>query len=245
MTDILEYGSTTPMPRWFSYKGGEYNGPVPAFIEDAEWSFIEEGEKRYPQLRAEIEQYLQTRGASLQPYFNTSLVKGEGAWKVAPFYTWGVRNEETCRACPQVDAFLKSIPGLVGAAISVLPPHTEISEHIGDTNTVVRCHLGLSIPPGFPDIGFEVKGEKREWKQGKWLLFLDAFRHRAWNRTDQPRYLLIIDVVLPRFLEYEKDICKNVRSLLRLQALLEKRQWMKKLPGPVLGLIRHYFKFTL
>lgn len=180
----------------------------------------------------------------MQAYFNSSFIGGEGKWEVLNFYFWGKADKENCAACPDLHQFLKTIPGLVTASVSRLSPHTEIKEHFGDTNTVARCHLGLVIPKKLPECGIEVNGEKRAWQEGKWLLFCDAFVHHAWNNSDQFRYVLILDVVLPRFLEQENTITANVRSLLKLQKIIGKKPWIGKLPGPFLGVLRHFYKFT-
>jgi aspartyl/asparaginyl beta-hydroxylase (cupin superfamily) len=241
----------TDIRPWYSFKGQPFDGPFPAFFDEAEWTWLLSWQKDHAEifsaLREEIENFLRTQGQSLQPYFNTRLVEGQGQWKVGNFMFWGERNEKNFTHCPKLDAWLKNLPGMrvLSAAVSVLPPHTEIKPHIGDTSTVARCHLGLSIPASLPDCGIQVNGESRSWNEGEWLIFCDAFEHSAWNRTSEPRYVLIIDILLPQYEEYERDICRNVRSLLKLQALTERRPWVAKLPGKLRGLIRRFYKFTL
>ena len=228
---------------WYSYKGGKYTGNMPAFSDPAKWRWIHESEKVFTAIRIEIENLLSKKNNVLEPYFNSSLVSANGKWEVVNFYFWGKEIKENCEACPELNRFLKSIPGMLTAGVSRLAPHTEIHPHYGDTNMILRCHLGLSIPEGLPNCGIKVKDETREWRNGKWLVFCDAHEHAAWNKTDKFRYILIVDVALPEFAEKKNKIAGNVRSLLALQKKLDKNPWMKKLPGVVLAVMRRWYKY--
>jgi aspartyl/asparaginyl beta-hydroxylase (cupin superfamily) len=227
---------------WYSYMGGNYQGPLPGFYDELDWYELKEGEKLFPVIKHEIELLLSEKNHSLEPYFNSGLTNGK--WEVLNFYFWGEANENNCAACPELTRFLKSIPGLLSATVSKLSPYTDIHPHVGDTNLIARCHLGLVIPAKLPDCGIMVNNEYRSWEEGKWVIFCDAYRHSAWNRTCQPRFVLIVDILLPEFRVQRKEIVANVRSLLKLQELLGRKPWMNKLPGPVLGVLRHFFKFT-
>ncbi|CAN5147076.1 hypothetical protein BH09BAC5_BH09BAC5_25260 [soil metagenome] len=66
---------------------------------------------------------------------------------------------------------------MLSAGISRLAPHTEIQPHFGDTNMIARCHFGLSIPSGLSECGIQENDKKREWEEGKWLVFCDAHQH--------------------------------------------------------------------
>ena len=69
-------------------------------------------------------------------------------------------------------------------------PHTDNVSAIGD---VYRLHVGLRCPDG--DCALEVDGERRQWRNGEAFVFDSArVEHAAWNRTDQPRLIAIIDL---------------------------------------------------
>jgi ornithine lipid ester-linked acyl 2-hydroxylase len=239
-----EKNATAPLPAWFSYQGGTFESTLPAFLDNTGWPWLEEAKALFPVFRGEIETLLTRRSGVLQPYFNSGMVNAGGKWEVVHFHSWGKKNAANCRDCPQLAAWLDTIPGLLSAGISRLAPHTEIAPHTGDTNTIARCHFGLRIPAGLPECGFRVNDETRAWHEGEWLVFCDAFRHSAWNKTAEARFVLIIDVVLPRFEGQEKDIAANVRSLLQLQETIGRKPWIGKLPGPLLGALRHWYKWT-
>lgn len=227
---------------WYSYMGGSYHGPLPAFYDDVNWQGLIEAEQAFSIIKSEIEALLSAKNNSLEPYFNSSLTNGK--WEVLNFYFWGEANEKNCAACPELNRLLKNIPGLLTATVSKLSPHTDIHPHMGDTNLIARCHLGLVIPAKLPDCGIDVNNEQRSWEEGKWLIFCDAYKHSAWNRTNESRFILLVDIVLPEFLGQEKKIAANVRSLLKLQKLIGKKPWIGKLPGSILGALRHFYKFT-
>ena len=229
---------------WYAFRGRPFPGGPPAFYNGGEIPALAEMKKNYLLIRNEIENLLTGRSGALEPYFDSSLVL-EGKWEVVDFYFWGQRNEKNCDACPGLEKMLKNIPGLLSAGLSRLAPHTEIHTHIGDTNAIARCHLGLSVPSGLPNCGLQVKDEKREWKEGEWLVFCDAFPHRAWNNTDKARYVLLIDFILPEFKSQQEEIVKDIRSWMKLQALFVRRPWVKKMPGALLGIIRRFYKKSL
>lgn len=234
-----------PEQIWYAFRGKKYSGTKPAFYSEAEFPFLAAGKKDFETIKNEVLQLVSSKSGVLQPYFNSSFVNLGGKWDVTGFYFWGERNNENCEACPALDRFLRSIPGLLTAGLSRLAPATEIMPHIGDTNAVVRCHLGLSIPAGLPDCGFEVKDEKREWKDGEWLIFCDAHSHHAWNRTNEYRYLLLLDFILPEYTQEKDEVVKNVRSYMQLQELIGRKPWIGKLPGKIKGMIRHSYKRKL
>jgi aspartyl/asparaginyl beta-hydroxylase (cupin superfamily) len=227
---------------WYSYMGGSYAGPLPAFYDAENFEGLDHLPSKFQTIKSEIEKFLSEKNNSLEPYFKSSLVTGK--WEVLNFYFWGEANEKNCAACPELNALLKKIPGLLTATVSRLAPNTEIHPHIGDTNLIARCHFGLVIPAQLPECGIDVHNEKRSWEEGKWLVFCDAYTHSAWNRTHEPRFVLIIDIVLPGFEAQKKNITANVRSLIKLQKLIDKKPWIGKLPGPFLGALRHFYKFT-
>jgi aspartate beta-hydroxylase len=67
--------------------------------------------------------------------------------------------------------------------------------------------LPLIVPPG---CGFRVGAERREWHPGKAFVFDDTMEHEAWNDSDTPRAVLILDVWSPLISAAERDL---VRSL--------------------------------
>jgi aspartyl/asparaginyl beta-hydroxylase (cupin superfamily) len=232
----------TPHKPWYSYKGGEYEDGPPFFYTSETISWAKKLEDNYSIIKPEIEKLMQSIGASLDPYFNTELVHKKQSWKVGEFYFWSKKNEELCKYIPELDKILNSIPGFMTAGISVLSPNTNIKAHYGDTNTTLRAHLALQIPAKYPVCGIGVGTEEMGWEEGKVLLFCDANYHRAWNHSNDIRYVLIIDVLKDEFKNQKKNICANVLSLIALQKLEYKYPSIIKLPWFIRGAIRFILK---
>ena len=128
-------------------------------------------------------------------------------WSAWFFYKDGVRQEENCARCPLTAALLARLPllDLPGKApsvmFSILAPRTRIPPHTGSSNVRVTVHLPLVVPPG---CGFRVGGDTREWREGEAWAFDDTIEHEAWNDSDQPRAILILDAWNPFLTEAER-----------------------------------------
>jgi ornithine lipid ester-linked acyl 2-hydroxylase len=230
---------------WFAYMGGQYSGQLPAWFNTEDFGWVQETESSFENFRVDLEKYLDSLHDKIEPYFLKDITSREGSWRMRTFYLWGQRNDDSCNAAPEVEVFFKNIPGMVSASVSILEGDAEISGHYGDSNTVVRGHLGIRIPGGLPHCAMEVGGEARAWEEGKWLLFCDAHFHRAWNRTGRSRYIVMMDVIQPHFLNQQKNICANALSLIRLQQVENKISLVKKLPGFMRGIIRNWIKLGI
>lgn len=227
---------------WYAFSGTHYTGKFPAFFPEAESAAFKSIAEQRTVILQELDAFLSNKSNTLPSYFNKSLIKGDGNWDVLHFIRWGERIEPNLAAFPQTAALLQRIPGITSAAITRLAAHTTILPHEGDTNAVIRCHLGLRIPALLPDCGMEVNNETTGWYEDKWFCFCDAHKHRAWNNSDQERIVLIADVIHPLFAESFKEVCNNVRSALELQRVEGEFPLVKKLPGPIRGILRRYLK---
>ena len=83
------------------------------------------------------------------------------------------------------------------AFFSFLAPHNYIPPHRGITKGIIRCHLALTVPKQRDQLGLRVGDESRHWEEGRCLVFDDTFEHEVWNRTDEERIVLLIDVERP------------------------------------------------
>jgi aspartyl/asparaginyl beta-hydroxylase (cupin superfamily) len=120
----------------------------------------------------------------------------------------GMRINSHLARCPRTAALLDAapladIPGQAPTAFfSMLQARTRIPPHTGVTNTRLVCHVPLVLPPG---CGFRVGSETRQWETGKAWVFDDTIEHEAWNDSDEPRYILIIDLWNPYLTEAERE----------------------------------------
>lgn len=234
---------STKRTPWFSFRGGAYTGNHPAFFDVNDFAWTQQTEAAFAEVLRASQSFLAAFEEKSDPYFNAALASKKGGWRQGTFYFWGKRNTDLCNRAPELDAFMRSIPGMLSAGLSMLEPHVDIHPHYGDTDAVMRCHIGIKIPAGLPECGITVKDETRAWEKGKWLLFCDAHLHAAWNHTNERRIVLIADVLLPEFADQKRDICSDVRSMLSLQKAEQRLPFIKKLPGKLRGIIRRGFRF--
>ncbi|RAJ74060.1 beta-hydroxylase [Chitinophaga dinghuensis] len=83
---------------------------------------------------------------------------------------------------------------IYSVAYSSLKPGTIIYPHFDRMrpHNVLRSHLGLHIPDG--ECGIKINNIERGWKKGELMIFDDSYTHEAWNKTDETRIVLLIDL---------------------------------------------------
>jgi ornithine lipid ester-linked acyl 2-hydroxylase len=114
----------------------------------------------------------------------------EKGWSVFGLYGWGLKLDKNCALCPETTRLVEQIPDLVTASFSQMKPNTHLVPHNGYPEGVLRCHLGLIVPP---HCGIRVGDETRTWNEGKCMVFDDTTEHEAWNKSDRERIVLIMD----------------------------------------------------
>lgn len=213
---------------WFSIlsKDARYYSDEPNFISPATFKWTQNSREIATTIKEEFLDYLKHH--HLESYFNTQMSDNVKKWKTLSLKWWGLELYQNQKHFPKTTAFINSIPNLVSASFNLLEPHSRIYPHCGDTNGIYRCHLGLIIPTGLPTCGFRVVDEKREWKEGEWLLFIDAKEHEAWNDSDQNRFILVIDIIRPEYIKYKNSITLNSLTGLFLQRRAEKFSFLYK-----------------
>jgi len=117
------------------------------------------------------------------------------------------------------------------AMISVMEPGTEIPPHIGDTDGIIRHHLGVSVPIEDPkQVGIKIKSETRGWREGEVLSFCNVHRHCAWNRSSQYRIVLIVDTIREEFIDRKYEIAGNTLAVIAMKQFATKAKFLKKMP---------------
>ncbi|HUA20259.1 MAG TPA: aspartyl/asparaginyl beta-hydroxylase domain-containing protein [Bryobacteraceae bacterium] len=155
------------------------------FFDPSAFPFTKELEESWLEVRRELENLPEGAWAA----WPERALYGSG-WNTFGFYFFGRKFEQNCVCCPQSARLVERIPGMVTAGFSYMAPGTHIRPHRGYSSTVLRCHLGLVVPP---NCGIRVGSETREWAEGKCMIFDDTQEHEAWNRSGKPRAILLLD----------------------------------------------------
>lgn len=203
---------------WFSlYNNSEFQSTLPAYPDINSIEGIKELEKNHEIIIQELDSFVKANG--IQSHFNITMVEKPDSWKVRSLLVWGVKMYQYQKQFPETMRLMNAIPGVVNICFNALEPHSKIVPHFGDTNAVIRCHLGLHIPATLPNCGLRVKGIERSWEQGKVIGFVDAYVHEAWNLTDQRRTILLFDILKPEFAAKKNKVCATVLMSFYLQNL--------------------------
>jgi len=145
--------------------------------------------------------------------FYPQLKSLESTWK----HYWLFHNEEVqfshIEACPFTSCILASLPSFCREALfSILLPNTHIPPHTGNSNVVLRCHVGIT---GLEDCYITVGRTTRTQKEGKLLVFDDFLQHSAGNNAGVPRGVLIFDILRPgSTMEEYQRILKQMNNVI-------------------------------
>ena len=60
----------------------------------------------------------------------------------------------------------------------------------------MRYHLALAVPTVAPP-SMRVKDQIHTWREGESILFDDSWNHEVYNRSPEPRVVLMVDVLRP------------------------------------------------
>jgi aspartyl/asparaginyl beta-hydroxylase (cupin superfamily) len=159
------------------------------FLDPRQFAFVSDVEARWEAIRAE---YLAVPGDTFDPWLQRSM--HGGGWSVFGLYAIGQEILAACALCPNTRLALQHVPGLSMAGFSRLAPHTHVAPHVGWAASVYRLHLALVVPSG---CRLRVASETRTWHEGRCLVFDDTVEHEAWNDSELPRGVLLLDFLRP------------------------------------------------
>jgi aspartyl/asparaginyl beta-hydroxylase (cupin superfamily) len=195
---------------WYYERGEAYPENEPKYYDSKAFPQLAAIEEKWPKIKQELRNFIEEKDKAFRAN-NYQGVNVEGGWSSLGFIFWGsILSTEFYKKCSITSGYLKGVDGLVSLSLSRLSAHSTIARHRGDTNAIMRCHLGIDIPAGLPQCGLKVGEEEKGWQEGKWTLFNDAYIHSAWNNTDKGRVVLILDTVRPEFLKKKNRICSRV-----------------------------------
>jgi len=191
--------------------------PSIEFYDRDQFPWLDRLEAATADIREELLTILADGQAALEPYVSVdgqpqprwAELNKSRRWGV--FYLWraGVPDAGNLARCPRTAAALDGWPKCdlqetgPTAVFSVLDARTKIPPHVGVNNARLIVHLPLVVPPG---CGFRVGSETRSWEPGKAFVFDDTIEHEAWNDSDQPRAVLILDTWNPYLSDAEREM---------------------------------------
>lgn len=182
---------------------------------------------RTPEIRAELQALLQRQKEEttrFSPYVESGGREGSGVshplldnpeWSAFYLIKQGQPIEENIAQCPRTHAAIKAIgedaePAPAPSVLfSLLKPGASIPPHHGMLNTRLICHLPIILPG---QCSLRVGNDTREWKDGEVFIFDDTIEHEAWNRSEQPRYILIFEIWRPELSHRQRNLVTKLFS---------------------------------
>jgi aspartate beta-hydroxylase len=140
-------------------------------------------------------------------------------WRMFIMRAYGVDVPENLARCPTVKALIEPRPEVMSCALSFLAPGKHIPKHRGPFRGILRFHLILTMPR--TDTGevaaiLEIDGKPYRLGDGDCLLWDDTFPHEVWNRSDEVRIALLLDV-WRREMPYDMELLSRlVVSMVKL-----------------------------
>jgi len=196
--------------------------PTIEFHERSDFPWLDSIEAATDAIREELVSVLSDGDQVLEPYVSHARSPSQ-EWKWRDlhqsrrwgvYFLWreGVAYPEHIERCPRTVAALENWPRCEvprcspTAVFSILDAGARIPPHTGINNTRLIVHLPLIVPPA---CAFRVGAEQREWEPGKALIFDDTIEHEAWNGSDTPRAVLILDIWNPLLSVAEREMVRT------------------------------------
>jgi len=196
---VKRYGKRAlrKIDHYFARQSLAPNTPV---LEPSLFPWVTEFEVHWRTIRAELDALLQHRHdlprfQDISP--DQKRISPDDKWRAFVFSGFGYRSEQNCRLCPQTAQLLDRVPGIENAFFSILAPGKQIPSHHGVTKGLLRCHVGLIVPPDPERCFMEVGDVRCTWQEGRALIFDDTYPHWVRNETDQERAVLLFDFPRP------------------------------------------------
>jgi len=191
--------------------------PTNPWYEPEEFPWTRKLVEEYDQIREEAD-----RATALAAHAPQIGPLAEGTWNVLHLRVMGQPTAAGRLVCPKTSGFVTQLPGCGDAGmvyISSLAPGTHVKAHCGASNTRLRCHLGLKVPPS---CSIRVGDETRDWRECGVLVFDDSIDHEVWNRGTETRQVLILDFWHPDLTPAER------KALVRLSYIRKKERQLRR-----------------
>lgn len=181
---------------------------LPDVWDPAQFPWVAEVEKATPQIRAEIERYLDevmmphvAEVSGLDPESEEgrwSTPGLQGHWRTTILFLMG-RWLEPSKHFPATLEAVSKVSGITitNVGFTGLEGRSHIDEHVGPNKGGMRFQLPIIVPGQKGDCRIRVTDTMIEWEEGKAVMFDLAVPHEVWNDTDELRILLMMEMVMP------------------------------------------------
>ena len=122
----------------------------------------------------------------------------EIGWRVFTVSVGSHISDKARTTCPTLVRLIEKYSAEVkSCAISILPSHTKIPQHVGYYKGVLRYMLPIKVPENRENVYICVNNTKIVWEEGKSVMFDDTYPHKVFNRTNESRIVIYMDIIRP------------------------------------------------
>jgi len=194
----------------FTWNGGH----TIFFAPEKAYPFTVELQAHWQEIRDEFKQLHDQSFSTVSAWGNRLGLNPKSGWTKFPMIFHGVKLEDHTKQCPRTIELIETIVPrelLISSEFSVQNPGAVVALHNNFLYPeFVRLHLGLVVPTtDATKIGMKVNGMTINWEEGRFICFDDTFPHEVWNRTDELRAILIIDVLRPGLRPTRSQVLKR------------------------------------
>ncbi|MGH9948066.1 MAG: aspartyl/asparaginyl beta-hydroxylase domain-containing protein [Pyrinomonadaceae bacterium] len=129
-----------------------------------------------------------------------------GMPRVMFFFKWYGRNVDTTIKIP---AFRNEFKFIRTIGVSVFRERESTSRHFGPfrpTLRVLYCLNEIKDKNSYIKVG----PVENRWKENRLFIFDDTLLHQSFNETDEPRYVLFVDILRPSYIPFVFDIAVSL-----------------------------------
>jgi ornithine lipid ester-linked acyl 2-hydroxylase len=201
---------------WFCDYNKQYAGNEPFLYPASEIDIAVALEQYYTSLLEELKILWQTKNGGKDDLFGDYASYDDkqfppNSWKKMVIKVWGIKNKSIYKKFPVTSSLVERFPNVTSCYVTRTSAHSIIRPHCGETNAIIRIHLGLKVPEVDAGLcGMQIGSQTVAWKNGKAFAFLDAHSHHVWNNSDHDRYVVIADVLRPEFTGRKNFICSRI-----------------------------------
>ncbi|HTI85431.1 MAG TPA: aspartyl/asparaginyl beta-hydroxylase domain-containing protein [Alphaproteobacteria bacterium] len=118
-------------------------------------------------------------------------------WRLFILKAYGTPIPRNMAQCPRLAALVTRMPDVLSTSLSFLAPGKHIPEHRGPFRGVLRFYMPLAMPRderGRPAAVLRINGRDHAIDEGDCLLWDDTYPHEVWNKSEDVRCALLLDV---------------------------------------------------
>ena len=103
-------------------------------------------------------------------------------------------SEAAKRLCPKTLELIQKHPQILSSGISILPGKVSIPQHVGYYKGILRYMLPIIVPKNRENVYICLNDQKLVWEEGVSVVFDDTYPHKVYNKTDETRVVLYMDI---------------------------------------------------